>query len=97
MAYQFVGDLHGLPAMAMVDFEPLYSYTVMSGEVRSQNAQYVFTADIHADGGFGDMTDRLSGDMFRIQIQNLTEQGFVLTANPFEGMTSTSYVFQRSN
>ncbi len=95
MGYQFVADFHGVPATASVEFEQLYSYARMSGEIRSPQAWYVFTADIYGDGGYGDMVDRLAGETFRIQIQSLSEAGFILTANPFQG--PASYVFQSSS
>jgi hypothetical protein len=94
VAYRFSADLHGLPAVATVEFEQLYSYTVMAGEISSAQASYSFSADIYGDGGYGDMVDRVAGGSFRIQIQNLSEAGFVLIANPFQG--PTSYIFRSS-
>lgn len=96
MPYQFVGDLQGMQAVAVVEFEQLYSYVVMEGEVKSRTGRYTFSADIYGDGGYGEMVDRMTGDSFRVQIQNLSPAGFALVVNPYEGLHPTRYVFQRS-
>lgn len=96
MPYQFVGNLQGMQAVATVEFEQLHNYVLMEGDVKSQNGNYAFSADIYGDGGYGDMVDRMTGERFRIQIQNLAPAGFALVVNPYEGLYSTRYDFRRS-
>jgi len=93
MSFRFVADLHGAPAMADVEFDQLFSYVRMTGTINSQNGAYSFHADIYGNGGYGDMRDELRGEQFRIQIQNLSEAGFILTSNPFQ--SPTKYYFSR--
>jgi hypothetical protein len=71
----------------------MYSYVRMTGAIRSRQAAYSFHADIYGNGGYGDMRDELRGEQFRIQIQNLSEDGFILTSNPFQ--SPTKYYFRR--
>lgn len=93
MTYRCVADLHGAPAIAVITFKRLYSYVLMSGEIRSDQGAYSFHADIYGDGGYGEMFDQYRGERFRIQIQNLTSDGFILTSNPL--LSPTNYYFRR--
>lgn len=94
MSVRFVADLHGAPATAIVTFEKLYSYVLMSGQIRSAQAAYTFRADIYGDGGYGEMFDEYRREQFRIQVQNLSAEGFVLTSNPL--LSPTHYYFRRA-
>jgi hypothetical protein len=69
------------------------SYALMSGEIRSDQAAHSFHADIYDDGGYGEMFDEYRGEKFRIQISELTPDGFILTSNPF--LSPTNYYFRR--
>ena len=88
-----MADLNGAPAVAIIEFQQLYSYVYMRGNVRSAQAAYSFHADIYGDGGYGEMLDEYRMERFQIQIQNLTQDGFILTSNPF--LLPTSYYFSR--
>ena len=88
----YVGDLHGSKAVANVSFEPLREYTIMSGEIRSNEAYYTFTADIVGTSGYGDILDHRDGSRFQIKI-DITSDGFTLTSNPLGPGTPTSYRF----
>jgi hypothetical protein len=90
---RYVANLHGAPAMAVVSFQQLFSYVFMTGQIRSAQAAYSFHADIYSDGGYGEMSDEYRRERFQIQIQRLTQEGFVLTSNPFR--SPTSYYFSR--
>jgi hypothetical protein len=94
MAYRYVANLHGAPATAVVTYEELYSYVLMTGRIESAQAAYSFHADIYGDGGYGEMLDEHRGERFRIQIQNLTSNGFILTSNPL--LSPTDYYFRRA-
>lgn len=88
----YVGDLNGSRAVANVSFEPLREYTIMAGEIRSNEAYYTFTADIVGTSGYGDILDHADGSRFRIKI-DLMADGFILTSNPLGPGTPTSYRF----
>jgi hypothetical protein len=68
MNYRYIADLHGAPATADITFQQLYSYVLMSGEIRSTQGTYTFRADIYGDSGYGDMVDVYQRERFRIQI-----------------------------
>jgi hypothetical protein len=88
----FVGDINGARAVAKVSFEPLREYTIMSGEIRSNNFYYTFTADIVGTSGYGDIVDHSENTRFRIKI-DITQNGFNLTSNPLGPGTPTTYYF----
>jgi hypothetical protein len=90
----YIGDINGARAVAKVSFEPLREYTIMSGEIRSNDFYYTFTADIVGESGYGDIVDHNGNTRFRIKI-DLTKNGFVLTSNPLGPGTPTSYNFVR--
>jgi|GEM_PF-2876439 len=90
----YVGNINGAEAVANVSFEPLREYTIMSGEIRSSNFYYTFTADIVGSSGYGDITSHNDNERFRIKI-DLTQDGFILTSNPFGPGTPSSYKFVR--
>jgi hypothetical protein len=95
MTYEYVTNLHGAPAVAVVTYEELYSYVLMAGRIESAQAAYSFHADIYDDGGYGEMLDEQRGERFRIQIQNLNPNGFILTSNPL--LSPTDYYFRRAS
>jgi hypothetical protein len=90
----YVGDVHGAKAFASVTFEPLREYTIMAGEIRSNNFYYTFTADIVGTSGYGDIVDHNENTRFRIKI-DITQNGFTLTSNPLGPGTPTTYYFVR--
>lgn len=90
----YIGDINGAEAVARVTFEPLREYTIMSGEIRSNNFRYTFTADIVGTSGYGDIVDHNENTRFRIKI-DLTRNGFNLTSNPLGPGTPTTYTFVR--
>ena len=90
----YAGDIHGAKAIANVSFEPLREYTIMSGEIRSNNFRYTFTADIVGTSGYGTIVDHTENTRFQIKI-DLTRNGFNLTSNPMGPGTPTTYNFVR--
>lgn len=90
----YVGNINGAEAIARVTFEPLREYTIMSGEILSNNFRYTFTADIVGTSGYGDIVDHKENTRFRIKI-DLTQNGFNLTSNPLGPGTPTTYNFIR--
>lgn len=90
----YVGDIHGARAIARVTFEPLREYTIMAGEIRSNNFYYTFTADIVGTSGYGDIVDHNENTRFRIKI-DMTQNGFDMTSNPLGPGTPTTYHFVR--
>jgi hypothetical protein len=90
----YVGDINGAQAVANVSFEPLREYTIMAGEIRSNNFYYTFKADIVGESGYGDILDHSDNSRFRIKI-DLTSDGFVLTSNPLGPGNPTTYYFRR--
>jgi hypothetical protein len=90
----YVGTINGAQAVARVSFEPLREYTIMSGEIRSNKFYYTFTSDIVGTEGYGDIVDHQQNTRFRIKIE-LTQNGFVLTANPLGPGNPTVYNFVR--
>jgi hypothetical protein len=88
------GSIHGAPATASVSFEPLKESTLMSGEIRSAQYRYTFTADLFGSSGYGDMVAHADNSRFRIKI-DLTTDGFQLTSNPQGPGTPSTYSFVR--
>jgi hypothetical protein len=105
----YIGDLGGLPATVRLTAETLPvvetvsgssstsigavgEYLLVGGEISSQTAYYTFTAEFYGPRGFGDVLDHGTNQRFRAQF-DLTENGFIFTANPFEGGGTTSYYF----
>jgi hypothetical protein len=90
----FIGDLHGAQAVATVSFEAPHRYVLMSGQIRSRQAAYLFRVDPVGTSGFGEAVSL--GDGQRIPIKDaLLPAGFALTANPFGPGRPTTHYFQR--
>ena len=91
---RFVGDINGARADAVVTFEQLRDYVLMSGEIQSKSFKYTFTADIYGDSGFGEIVSHSENTRFRIKIQYITN-GFALTSNPLGPGTPSTYYFKK--
>ena len=91
---RFVGEINGARADAVVTFEQVRDYVIMSGEIRSNSFKYTFTADIYGDSGFGEIVSHSENTRFRIKIQ-YTSNGFALTSNPFGPGTPSTYYFKK--
>ena len=68
--------------------------SLAAGEIRSNNYQYTFTADIYGDAGYGDMVTHYDNRRVRIKIQSVTN-GFSLTVNPFGPGSPSTYDFKK--
>ncbi len=103
----YAGDVHGVTAHAAIVYEDLRlqegtagwwlagdGSVLMVGSIDAGETRYSFTADIIGHAGYGDALDHATGDRFRVHVEFPTSiERFVLTANPFEGLHATSYLF----
>lgn len=89
---RFCGNIGGAPAVAVVGFEQLREYAVMSGQIQSGQFVYTFKADIVGNSGFGDMVSHAENTRFWIKI-DVAGNGFALTSNPLRD--PTTYFFRR--
>lgn len=99
----FVGDLQGAEGTITATFSSSihfdsdsYSfdgqYIQMGGELKSASAWYLFAADLYPYSGYGDMTDVIYNETFKIYVE-LTADGLYIVTNPYEGLYSTTYQF----
>jgi hypothetical protein len=94
VTYRYAGDVHGARAVAEVTYERLYSYVQAAGRVQANQYVYTFLVELVGSAGYGEMVDHANNTRFKIHFR-LTNDGFVLTANPFGPGTPSSYVFKR--
>lgn len=94
LTVRYAGDVNGAKAYATVTYERVYDYVVMAGRVQGGQYVYTFKAEIVGTAGYGDMLDHSTQSRFRIHIQH-TNDGFVLTANPFGPGTPSKYYFKK--
>lgn len=91
----YVGDIGGAPATATIEIEVFPELTSIAGEIRTATAYYTFRGEVYGSPatGFVDVVDHGTNERFRAQIDE-THDGFVLTANAYEGAGSTAYAFR---
>jgi len=88
----YAADVNGAQAIARVTYEVLIERTVIAGDITSATARYIFNGDLYGDRGWVDVVTEGSNERFRAQI-DVIPQGFVFTANAYEGAGSTAYTF----
>jgi hypothetical protein len=88
----YAGDLGGAPATARVSLEILSEVTYVAGDIRSAVAYYTFQGEAYGDRGWVDVVDHGTNERFRAQVDALAD-GFLFTANAYEGASSTVYEF----
>lgn len=88
---RYVGSIASTRAVANVRFERFRRYVSMTGKINSGAYQYAFEVNIVGNSGYGTMVSMREGTRFRVHVL-LTANGFVLTANPFRGRTSYTFV-----
>lgn len=88
---RYVGSIASTQAVADVRFERFRRYVSMTGKIRSGAYHYVFEVNIVGNSGYGTMVSLREGTRFRVHVL-LTANGFILTANPFRGRTSYTFV-----
>ncbi len=95
LTVKYVGNINGARADATITYEKVFEYVVMAGRIQSGQYIYSFKADIVGASGYGDMLDHSTQSRFRIHIQ-FTQDGFVLTSNPFGPGYPTRYYFKKA-
>ena len=88
---RYVGSIASTQAVAIVRFERFRRYVSMTGKINSGAYQYAFEVNIVGNSGYGTMVSLREGTRFRVHVL-LTANGFVLTANPFRGRTSYTFI-----
>jgi len=91
---KYVGEINGAKAFATITYEKVFDYVVMAGRIQSGQYVYTFKADIVGTAGYGDLLDHSTQSRLRIHIQH-TNDGFVLTANPFGPGAPSKYYFKK--
>jgi hypothetical protein len=89
----YAANVNGEQALAKVSYEVLVERTAVAGEISSSSAYYTFTGDLYGDRGWVDVVTHGSNERFRAQI-DVIPNGFIFTANAFEGAGSTAYEFK---
>ena len=95
LAVKYVGEINGAKAFATITYEKVFDYVVMAGRIQSGQYVYTFKADIVGTAGYGDLLDHSTQSRLRIHIQH-TNDGFVLTANPFGPGAPSKYYFKKT-
>jgi hypothetical protein len=90
---RYVGTINRARADALLSFEKMRDYTLVSGQIKSARFTYSFTADVYGESGFGTMTDRAAGTRFPIKLI-FSQAGFTLISNPLGPGTPTPYEFK---
>jgi uncharacterized protein (DUF433 family) len=90
---RYIGKINGARADAVLSFEQMREYKLVSGQIKSGRFTYGFTSDVYGESGFGTMTDHSAGTRFQIKVV-FSQGGFRLISNPLGPGTPSTYDFK---